>query len=98
MEGENSGSGRAQIVKIFPLSSGDRVLGSKVTSGKIKVNDPVRILREGVEIHSSRVKTLKIKDDKVSSVGNGVECGILLRSADEIKAGDIIEVSKPTTL
>lgn len=93
---ENSGTGRAQILKIFTLPSGDRVLGAKIISGRIKVNDPIRVLREGVEIFSSKVKNLQIKEAKVSAVGNGAECGILLRGRNEIKADDILEVSKPT--
>lgn len=93
--------GRAEILKIFKLPSGDLVLGSKVLAGAIKDNsrisiydkNPSEVTDEDKPLYTGNVKKLKRGKDEVKVVGKDVECGVLLKPDFlEAKAGQFIEV------
>jgi translation initiation factor IF-2 len=65
-----------------------------VQSGKISRSDKIRVLRDGLLIHSGYLNTLKRERDDVKEVDAGFECGILLNNFNEYQIGDIIESYK----
>ncbi|KAF0125579.1 MAG: translation initiation factor IF-2 [Elusimicrobia bacterium] len=83
-------TGRAEILKIFDLSSG-RVAGSQVREGKMVRNQPVRVVRGGQVVGSGRISGLKRVKDDVREVEKGLECGILLEGIKDFQAGDMLE-------
>lgn len=86
--------GRAEVLRIFPLESGDIVLGCKVSGGVLKIGAKVAILREGVEgpVYSGKIKNLKRNKEEVNVVGKDVECGVLLSpNFKEVKVKDIVD-------
>ncbi|RJR27489.1 translation initiation factor IF-2 [candidate division WWE3 bacterium] len=86
-EAEARIKGRAQVLKIFKLPSGDIVAGSKVLAGALKVNgrisvydkDPADITAEDIPLYTGTIKKLKKGKDEVNIVGKDVECGVLLK-------------------
>jgi len=86
------GKGRAEISKLFPLPSGDVVVGVKVLQGKIKEGNRIVIWRGEEEVHQGKIKTLKIGKDKVKQVSAENECGILIRPRFDFSIQDVIEV------
>ncbi|OGC70195.1 translation initiation factor IF-2 [candidate division WWE3 bacterium RIFOXYC1_FULL_39_7] len=93
--------GRAEVLKIFKLPSGDIVAGSKVIAGALKENarvsiydrDPADVTQEVVPLYTGNIKKLKKGKDDISIVGKDVECGVLLKPQFEsIQPGMWIEV------
>jgi translation initiation factor IF-2 len=93
--------GRAQVLKIFKLPSGDLVLGSKVLAGALKENsrvmiyekNPADISADEKPLYTGSIKKLKRGKDEVGVVGKDVECGVLLKpDFEEAKPGFYIEV------
>jgi translation initiation factor IF-2 len=62
-----------------------------VTEGKITRNTKIRVIRDGVVIHTGTIDALKRFKDDVKEVGNGYECGIKLKGFNDIQEGDNIE-------
>ena len=83
--------GELEIRELFKISNIGTIGGSMVTSGLIKRDGKVRIIREGVVIHEGNIKTLKRFKDDASEVKEGFECGILINDYNDIKTGDRIE-------
>ncbi len=93
--------GRAQILKLFKLQSGDIVAGSKILAGRLVENapvavydkDPADLSADDVPLFRSRIKNIKIGDKDEKSVGKGKECGIMLKpQIEELEAGMFFEV------
>jgi translation initiation factor IF-2 len=93
--------GRAGVLKLFKLPSGDIVAGSKVLAGRVSVNSSVAIydknpvdLNEDEEpLYRGKVRNIKVGSEEASSIGKGKECGIMLKPQfDDISAGMFIEV------
>ncbi len=55
-------------------------------------NAKVRVLRDGVEIYSGILASLKRFKEDVREVKDGLECGIGVENFNDLKVGDIIEV------
>jgi translation initiation factor IF-2 len=68
------------------------IAGCYVTSGSIKRNSSVHIIRDGVEIYTGKVSSLKRFKDDAREVDAGYECGVGVENYNDIKAGDRLEV------
>jgi translation initiation factor IF-2 len=84
--------GKAEIKKIFNLSSGEKVCGSYVVEGKVSRNALVKIMRNNEVIGEGRIAGLKRFKDDVKEVEKGFECGILIEGFKEFAEGDVIVV------
>ena len=63
-----------------------------VTSGLIRRNAKVRVLRDGAVVADNLdLASLKREKDDASEVREGFECGLVLRNYQDIKIGDIVE-------
>ncbi|MFH0827980.1 MAG: translation initiation factor IF-2 [Candidatus Omnitrophota bacterium] len=82
--------GRADIRKIFKLSSGD-FAGCMVTKGKIVRSASVCLIRNGVEVYEGTLSSLKRFKEDVREVEEGFECGMSLKGNNDILEGDVIE-------
>ncbi|PIS21024.1 translation initiation factor IF-2 [candidate division WWE3 bacterium CG08_land_8_20_14_0_20_43_13] len=83
--------GRAEVVKLFPLPSGDVVLGCKILGGVISVENKVQVTRQGELIHKSQVSNIKQGAERLHRVSTGAECGLLLKPSYHAKKGDIVD-------
>ncbi|WP_138429959.1 translation initiation factor IF-2 [Fodinibius saliphilus] len=84
-------SGNAEVREIFKVSSVGTIAGCYVTDGKIKRNNPVRVVRDGVVIYDGEIDALKRFKEDVKEVQTGYECGISIVNYNDIKVGDVIE-------
>lgn len=87
----NVDTGTVEVRAIYTLSSVGSIAGSIVTSGTIRRNGSVRVIRDGKQLADTPIKSLKRFKDDVKEVSSGYECGISLENWDDIKAGDILE-------
>ena len=60
--------------------------------GTVHRNRPIRVLREDVVIFEGELESLRRFKDDVAEVRNGMECGIAVKSYNDVKVGDKIEV------
>lgn len=83
--------GSLKILKSFGSTKNKRVVGGKVTSGKITLNSEVRIMRRDFEIGRGKIIELQQNKIKTKEVIEGLECGVLVDSKIDIPAGDVLE-------
>jgi translation initiation factor IF-2 len=80
-----------QIREVFKISKVGTIAGCMVTDGKINRNTKVRVLRDGIVIHTGELASLKRFKDDVKEVLKGYECGLNIANFNDIIEGDIIE-------
>jgi translation initiation factor IF-2 len=85
-------TGLAQVRDVFRSSKLGAIAGCMVQEGMIKRNNPIRVLRDNVVIFEGVLESLRRFKDDVSEVRAGMECGIGVKSYNDIKPGDQIEV------
>lgn len=83
--------GNAEVREVFKISKVGNIAGCYVTEGYIKRNNQIRIIRDGIVIHTGNLEALKRFKDDVSEVKFGYECGMSFKNYNDIEVGDIIE-------
>jgi translation initiation factor IF-2 len=83
--------GEAEVRALFKVSRLGTIAGCMVTSGVIRRNAQVRVVRDGTEIYDTSIAQLKRFKDDAREVAEGFECGILLDGYNDLKEGDILE-------
>jgi translation initiation factor IF-2 len=83
--------GEAEVRALFRVSRLGTIAGSMVTSGVVRRNAKVRVVRDGTVIYDTTISQLKRFKDDVREVQAGFECGIGLEGFDAIQVGDLIE-------
>jgi translation initiation factor IF-2 len=84
-------TGTAEIREIFKVSKIGSIAGCMVTNGKIFRNSGIRLIRDGVVVHTGELASLKRFKDDVKEVSKGYDCGMQVKGYNDIKEGDIIE-------
>jgi len=91
-EYEESTLGQAEIRAIFRSSRIGNIAGCMVTSGVIRRNAKVRLIRDGAVVADNLdLASLKREKDDAAEVREGFECGLVLRNYQDIKEGDVVE-------
>ena len=83
--------GSAEIRETFKISKVGTIAGCFVLDGKIKRNNKIRVIREGVVAYTGTLGSLKRFKDDVKEVAKGFECGLNVDRYNDIKVGDVIE-------
>lgn len=84
--------GTAEVRNLFKISKIGTIAGSYVTSGKVKRNAKVRVIRDNVVIKDSKIISLKIEKNDAKEVKSGFECGIQIEGFNELELMDTLEV------
>lgn len=84
-------TGTAEVREVYKISSAGTIAGSLVTSGNIRREGKVRLMRDGKQLADVPLKGLKRFKDDVKDVSSGYECGISLEGWDDIQPGDVLE-------
>jgi translation initiation factor IF-2 len=84
--------GNVEIRETFKISKIGTIAGCMVTDGSIKRNSKIRIVRQGVVIHTGELESLKRYKDDAAEVRQGFECGLSIKNFNDITIGDEIEV------
>ena len=86
--------GVAEVREVFRSPKFGAVAGCMVIEGTVYRNDRIRVLRDNVVIYEGELESLRRYKDDVNEVRNGMECGIAVKSYNDVKPGDKIEVYK----
>jgi translation initiation factor IF-2 len=84
--------GEAEVRALFKVSRLGTIAGCMVTSGIVRRNARVRIVRDGTVIYDTTIAQLKRFKEDAREVADGFECGILLDGFNDVKEGDVLEV------
>jgi translation initiation factor IF-2 len=84
-------TGTAEIRETFKISKVGTIAGCMVVSGKIIRSSGIRLIRDGVVIHTGELTSLKRFKDDAKEVAKGYDCGIQLKNYNDIQVDDIIE-------
>jgi translation initiation factor IF-2 len=84
-------TGSAEIRETFDITKVGTIAGCYVLDGSIKRSSKVRVIRDGIVVHTGLLGSLKRFKDDVKEVKNNYECGLNIDKFDEIQVGDIIE-------
>ena len=84
--------GLVEVRQVFRISKIGTVAGCYVQEGLVKRSAQVRLLRDSVVIHTGEIDSLKRFKDDVREVKAGFECGMSLKTFQELKEGDQFEV------
>ncbi len=80
-----------QVREVFKISKVGTIAGCMVLDGKITRNTKIRVVRDGVVVHTGEIDSLKRFKDDVKEVLTNYECGISLKSFNDLRTNDIIE-------
>jgi translation initiation factor IF-2 len=83
--------GEAEVRQLFRVSRLGTIAGSYVTTGVVRRNAKVRVVRDGTVIYDTSISQLRRFKDDVREVEEGFECGILLEGFNDVKEGDVLE-------
>ncbi|CAM3627335.1 translation initiation factor IF-2 [Flavobacterium chungbukense] len=83
--------GNAEIREIFKISKVGSIAGCMVTDGKILRTSKIRVIRDGVVVHTGELVALKRFKDDVKEVTKGYDCGIQIKGFNDIEINDVIE-------
>jgi len=84
--------GIAEVKEVFRSPKFGDIAGCIVTSGVVKRNNPIRVLRDNVVVYEGELESLRRFKDDVNEVKSGTECGIGVKNYNNVQPGDQIEV------
>ena len=84
--------GIAEVRDVFRSPKFGAIAGCMVIEGTVHRNRPIRVLREDIVIFEGELESLRRFKDDAAEVRAGMECGIGVKSYNDVKVGDKIEV------
>ena len=87
------GAFRLPVEDVFMITGRGAVVTGRVKSGVGTVGLPVRVMRDGVEVATSRINAIEAFRKKLEVAQAGDNVGLLLDGLgrDQLQAGDLIE-------
>ncbi len=83
--------GTAEIRQVFIASKIGTIAGCMVTSGVVRRNARLRLLRQNMVVFTGELDSLKRFKDDVKEVKENFECGLNIKGYNDIKEGDVLE-------
>jgi translation initiation factor IF-2 len=84
--------GNLEVREVFNITKVGTIAGCFVKEGKIIRQSKVRIIRDGIVVHTGSLSALKRFKDDVKDVSTGMDCGVQIKDYQNIVVGDNIEV------
>ncbi len=84
-------TGTAEVRQVYKITKVGTVAGAFVTDGKIHRADKIRVIRDGIVVHTASINALKRFKDDVKEVSTNFDCGISLVNYNDIREGDVLE-------
>ncbi len=84
-------TGNVEIREVYKISKVGNIAGCMVMNGKIFRNSLIRIIRDGIVVHTGTLTSLKRFKDDVKEVAKGYDCGLQIKGYNDIQQGDVIE-------
>ncbi len=85
-----------EVRETFKITKVGTVAGCIVKEGKIKRNNKIRLIRDGIVIYAGELGSLKRFKEDVKEVGTNFECGLNIDKFNDMKVGDLIEAYEET--
>ncbi len=83
--------GHLQVLQVFLTKKSEQIVGGRVTDGFFK-RLPFRIQRDGAQVGTGRILSLRKGDSDIKEAKEGTECGMRVESTVPILEGDQLEV------
>ena len=80
-----------EVLQTFKITKVGTIAGCMVVEGKIKRNNKIRLIRDGIVKYAGELGSLKRYKDDAKEVVMGQESGLNIEGYNDIQAGDIIE-------
>ena len=80
-----------EVLRTFHISKVGTIAGCVVREGKVKRTNRVRVIRDGIVIFTGDLASLKHEKDDVKEMGVNQECGLSIRSYNDLQEGDMLE-------
>ncbi len=84
--------GTVEVRETFKVPKIGVIAGCYVTSGKVRRGAMAHVIRDGIELHTGKISSLRRFKDDAREVDSGYECGVGIEKFTDLKQGDIIEV------
>ena len=82
---------QVDVRQVYRITKVGTVAGCWVTEGKVHRSDKIRVIRDGIVVHTGEILALKRYKDDVKEVGRDFECGISVVNFNDIREGDVLE-------
>jgi translation initiation factor IF-2 len=86
--------GRLEVLAIFRDTKKEKIVGGKVTTGKIENGAEIRITRDKDTIGTGKITNLQQNKKDVSDAAENFEAGLKIETPTKIQVGDILECYK----
>ena len=86
--------GRLEILAVFRTTKNEKIIGGRVTKGKLENNTRARIVRDKDTIGEGKITNLQQNKKDTNEVAENFECGLKVDTSTKILVGDIIESYK----
>ena len=90
--------GEVEVLQVFKITKVGTIAGCIVKEGKIKRTHKVRVIRDGIVVHTGDLSSLKRFKDEAKEAFSGQDCGIHINNYHDIRVGDIIEPFEQTEI
>ena len=80
-----------EVLQTFRISKVGTIAGCIVREGRAKRANKCRVIRDGIVIHTGELSSLKHGKDDIKEAGLNMECGLSIKSYNDIVEGDLIE-------
>ncbi len=87
-----------EVRETFKISKVGTIAGCYVQEGKISRSNQIRVIRDGIVVHTGELDALKRFKDDVKEVTKGFECGIKIKNFNDIQIEDVIEAFEQVEL
>ena len=82
--------GKAEVLQLFKITKVGTIAGCKVTSGEIRRNASVKVMRGTEKLHEGELASLKHEKENVKEVREGFECGLRVKGFNDFEIGDFV--------
>ena len=83
--------GKASVLAVFKVSKGGTAAGCRILDGEFRRNTSARVIRNGQEVITTEVSSIRREKEDVREVREGMECGITLKNFEAFEVGDLLE-------
>lgn len=83
--------GNIEIREVFNITKVGTIAGAYVIDGKVSRQMKIRVIRDGIVIHTGKLASLKRFKDDVKEVTHGYECGLQIDRFNDIQVNDLLE-------
>jgi translation initiation factor IF-2 len=84
--------GNVEVREVFNITKVGAIAGCFVKDGKVLRTSKLRVIREGIVVHTGSIIALKRFKDDAKEVFSGMECGIQIKDFNNINVGDTLEI------